>query len=252
MGYAGWNDKAMPRADAKFRKSILLRPGRVAFAVVILGGLFSDLARSPALADDATDTGLPTGIPEESIATSLPNDGDPAGIRSALAGAGMTFAITYTGEVLGNPSGGLKRSTLYDGLLVVAGEINFEKFIGWKGLTFHSTFYQIHGRSISGENIGGIAAISDIEAAPSSRLFEAWFEQQLLGDKLTLRFGQLAADEEFLGSEGGGAFIASAFGWPTLTSGNIPFGGPIYPLATPGARLKEPLNNLATVAHSDD
>lgn len=230
-------------------ESAYIRFDRAVFAGIVLSAVFSNFAPRLAWAKDVPDNIPPTGIPEVSIATNLPDNGDIFGIRSTLAGSGITFAVTYTNEVLGNPSGGFNRGTLYDGLLVVAGDIDFEKLAGWEGLAFHSTFYQTHGRSISGENVGGIAAVSNIEAAPSSRLFEAWFEQQLMGDKITLLFGQLAADEEFLGSEGGGAFIASAFGWPTLTSSNIPYGGPIYPLATPGARLKfQPNDQLALLA----
>ena len=249
MDDTSWFDDVVPHAAVQSCKMLLRNLGRSTSAVVILGGLFSYVAHDQALADDAAEKGLPTGIPDESIATSLPSNRDPAGIRQALSGAGITFSVTYTGEVLGNPSGGFRHGTLYDGLLVVEGDIDFEKLSGWKGLNFHSSFYQIHGHSISDENIGSIAAISNIEATPASRLFEAWFEQQLLGDKLTVRLGQLAADAEFLGSDGGRNFISSGFGWPTLTSGNIPNGGPIYPLATPGVRLKfQPNDQLALLA----
>src|SRR3990170_8816335 len=56
------------------------------------------------------------GIPEESIAVNFPRDfGDPGGVRSALAGRGVTYAINYIGDVLGNPVGGFEQSTRYIG-----------------------------------------------------------------------------------------------------------------------------------------
>lgn len=189
-------------------------------------------------------------LPDPSIASVLPQWlADPGGVRRGLGAKGITFGVNYIGEVFGNVSGGFEQGALYDGLLEIEADVDLAKFTRLNGLTFHSTFYQIHGQSITGENVGSIAAVTDIEAFPSTRLFEAWFEQKIFNEKLSLRIGQLAVDEEFLNSDGAGAFISSAFGWPTLTSANFPFGGPIYPLATPGARLKyEPNEKLALLA----
>jgi porin len=39
--------------------------------------------------------------------------------------------------------------------------------------------------------------VSGIEALPTTRLYEIWFEQKW-GTKLALRAGQLAADTEFM------------------------------------------------------
>jgi len=208
------------------------------------------LASAPAMADDEEEGGPFPGIPDTSIASSLPQYlADPGGVRSRLARYGIQFGVNYIGEVLGNPSGGIKQSTHYDGVLDVVLEADMEKMIGWKGLTFFANGYQIHGTSISGENLGSLAAVSNIEAFPSTRLFELWFEQKLLDNKLSVRFGQLAADAEFFIAEGGGNFIDSTFGWTTISSDNIPVGGPIYPIATPGVRVSlEPNDNLKVMA----
>jgi porin len=42
------------------------------------------------------------------------------GLRPAVAPNGIAISGNYIGEVLGNPSGGVKQSTHYDGLLVLA------------------------------------------------------------------------------------------------------------------------------------
>ena len=61
------------------------------------------------------------GIPEESIAVNFPRDfGDPGGVRSALAGRGVTYGINYLGDVLGNPVGGFEQGTRYMGRLEFA------------------------------------------------------------------------------------------------------------------------------------
>ncbi len=135
------------------------------------------------------------GIPEESIAVNFPRDfGDPGGVRSALAGRGVTYGINYLGDVLGNPVGGFEQSTRYMGRLEFQLAVDMEKAIGWKGLTFFTNGYQIHGQSISALNLGVLMPVSFIEALPSTRLFELWLQQELMGENLTLRFGQLSAD----------------------------------------------------------
>lgn len=213
-------------------------------------GLATGLLASGTIAAIADDDGPPTGIPDPSIATSLPPGlRDPGGIRAGLAGQGITYGANYIADVLGNVSGGVEQSTHYTGLLELYSDVDVEKLAGWHGLSFHISGYQIHGTSISGENLGSLAAVSNIEAFPSTRLVELWFEQKLLDDMLSVRFGQLFADAEFFVAEGGGAFIASTFGWTTISSDNIPVGGPIYPIPTRGVRLAfEPNVNLNLMA----
>jgi len=197
-----------------------------------------------------------TGVPEDSVLSSLwPQMDTLGGIRPPLARSAIRVSPTYIGEVLGNPSGGVKQGTHYDGLLDVHIDANMEKMIGWKGLCFHTNMFQIHGTSITGENLLSIVSASNIEAFPSTRLDEFWFEQSLFGEKLSVRFGKLAADTEFMFADSAGAFIASTFGWTTLSSDNLPFGGPIYPFASPGVLVSVRPNDrltLMTAVYDDD
>src|SRR6478672_11152361 len=43
---------------------------------------------------------------------------------------GIKFAATYIGEALGNPSGGLKRDSVYEGRLNLAVDVDLEKLTG--------------------------------------------------------------------------------------------------------------------------
>jgi len=52
--------------------------------------------------------------------------------------------------------------------------------LGWKGATFHVGAYQIHGDGPSQHFVGDLSFESDVEALPTTRLDEAWFEQKLL------------------------------------------------------------------------
>jgi porin len=164
--------------------------------------------------------------------------GDWGGRRTALEAKGVKLELNYMGEALGNATGGVSHGAVYEGRLEVVGELDLEKLMGWRGGLFHVSADQIHGRGLSANYLGNnLLTASGFEAERATRLFELWLQQQMLDGLVSLRVGQLAADEEFVISQYGATFINSTFGWPTLLSVNAISGGPAYPLATPGARI---------------
>jgi porin len=201
------------------------------------------LSAQTALADDGWKDGIPPG----SIAGSLPNNGDP-GIRKWLSERGLTYSFIYTGEVLGNVSGGLKRGAVYQGRLEAQVNADLEKMLGFKGLGFFANAFQIHGTGgVRRDLVGNFTTISSIEALATTRLSELWLEQKFLGDTFSVRFGQLIADSDFFISDTSAFFMNS--GWPSIEAGDLPSGGPSYPFAAPGIRLKyEPTNQITLLA----
>src|SRR5258705_11531920 len=99
-----------------------------------------------------------------------------------------------------------------------------------------------------------LRVVSDMGAPTSSRLFNLWIEQKL-GSNTNLRLGQITAAQEFLVSQNANLFVNSTFGWPALPVQDLPSGGPAYPEATPGARLKfapsGQLTVMAAIFHGD-
>ena len=184
----------------------------------------------------AADT-RPEWLPEGSLGTGLPLLADPGGLRAALWERGLKYQVNYLGDLLSNPSGGLKRGVAYSGRLELVVDADLEKAAGWTGAAFHANAYQIQGSALSRSYIGNLMAASNLEALPTTRLYEAWIEQKLADGKLAVRAGQLGADTEFLSSNYASLFINSTFGWPIITAADLPSGGPAYPLATPGVRL---------------
>ena len=185
------------------------------------------------------------GITPPSIATSLPNNGDPGGIRKWLAGHGVTYQLIYTNDVLSNLRGGLRRGTIDQGKLETTLSVDLEKAAGLQGLSFFANTFAIHNTGrIRLDYVGGINTIAAIEAVPTYRLSEFWLEQKLANGTATLRVGQLAADVEFFASSLSVIFLQSD--WPTIAAVNLPSGGPAYPLSTPGVRLKvDPTKDLS-------
>ena len=175
--------------------------------------------------------------------------GDPGDVRTALASLGITFGVNEQAEVLGNPTGGVRQGAIFEGLLTMSAGLDTEKAFGIPGGILNASAYQLQGRGLSRNNLdSNLSTISSIEALRGTLLFELWYQQSLLGDRLSIRVGQLAADQEFMISQYGGLFLNETFGWSDFPSSNLPSGGPAYPLATPGARVRYlPRDDLAVL-----
>lgn len=159
---------------------------------------------------------------------------------------GVKFAITYIGEVLGNTSGGLKRGSVYEDRINFATDLDLEKLIGLKELTFHANIFQIDGGGLSRGALYNFLVVSGIEAIPTTRLYEIWFEQKW-GEHFSLRAGQLAADTEFMTAKYTDVFTNASLGWNAGLALNLPSGGPSPPLAAMGARLRADISDNVTV-----
>jgi len=190
-------------------------------AVILLGS-----AGKPAAAD---------GLFEQPTLT-----GDWAGMRTTLKDAGIDLNANDTSEMLANPVGGIKQTTIYEGLLTMTLNLDLEKLVSWPGATIYGEAYQINGRGLSRSALGNLLVVSNIEALPGARLNDLWFQQELLDRQLSLRIGQIAIDDEgeFYYSQYGLNFINSTFGCPDILSTDLPSGGPCYPFAVPGVRLR--------------
>ena len=212
---------------------------RVGAAVIVVW-----LTASAALAQEWW-TSTQNGIPDISIATSLPNTGDPGGVRKWLSERGIVYGLEYTNDVLSNLRGGQRTGTIDQGKVHGILTVDFGKLAGWQGLSLFANMFQIHNTGrIRRDYVGGVNTIAAIEAVPATRLSELWLEQKFANDKVSIRAGQLAADSEFFYSDLSTMFLQSD--WPTIGALNLPSGGAAYPLSTPGARLKvEPIKDVS-------
>ncbi|MFL6685316.1 carbohydrate porin [Paraburkholderia graminis] len=164
--------------------------------------------------------------------------GDMGGLRPWLGQYGVTFALTETSELLGNLRGGLARGVAYDGLTTATLQLDTEKAFGLRGGQFNVSALQIHGRNLSTDKLGTLNTASGIEADASTRLWELWYQQSFLNKRVDVKIGQQSIDQEFISSTYSALFINTMFGWPALPSYDMPSGGPAYPLAALGARVR--------------
>jgi porin len=190
----------------------------------------------------------PQELPAElqpTIASSVPA---LAEFKKGLYDLGYNFKLNYTGEVLGNPAGGVKQRAIYEDLVELVLDGDLAKIAGLNGASFHINAFEINNNlGLSTCCIYNALTVSSIEAHPTTRLYEAWFEQTLFGGMASVRIGQLGADTEFFISDFGAWFVNATFGWPNILAADLPSTGPNYPLATPGIRLKITPNDQITL-----
>ncbi|MCS3502185.1 porin [Bradyrhizobium japonicum] len=197
------------------------------------------------LAATAASTGALAGAKDESAAEWLApkwfnewHDG--------LANKGLNFGATYIADNIANVSGGVKRGAIHFGRLDLSVDADLDKLVGWTGGRFYANAFVIYGQGLSRNYVMNLATISEIEALPDQRLYNAYFEQSFFGDRLNIRAGQQAADVEFFDSQTDDLFINGTFGWPAIKASNLPAGGPAPPIAVPGIRIKAALTENIT------
>lgn len=211
---------------------------------IVFAFLFVFLAPAHAQDDKKTDDLKPSdpdtgeSTVEETTLGMLPNPFEKNGVK---------FAVTYIGEVLGNPTGGAKQSAIYEDRINFAMDADLKKLVGLDGLTFHANVFRIDGGGLSRGALLNDLDVSGIEALPTTRLYEIWFEQKWNSDKIALRAGQLAADSEFATSKYTDVFLNASLGWPAIFALNMPSGGPSPPLAAMGARFRTDVTDNLTL-----
>ena len=167
--------------------------------------------------------------------------------HDGLAAKGLNFGATWIGDNITNVSGGTSRGAIHFGRFDFSVDGDLEKLVGWTGGKFYVNALGIYGRGLSRNYVHNLATISEIEALPEARLYNAYFEQSFYNNALSIRIGQQAADVEFFDSQTDDLFINGTFGWPANKANNLPSGGPAPPIAVPGIRVKATLSDQITV-----
>ena len=196
------------------------------------------------------------GKPPASIWEQQTFSGDWNGARTALSNYGFDLTLQYIAEGFSVMSGGIDTRGSYEGRLEFSADADFEKFMGWRGASAHITVFNIHngGWNVA-DNVGSLADPSNIDALPTTRLFDVWFQQNFFDDRLSIKLGQLGIDLTNFTSATSGGLLNGTFGWPSIFAANMINGGPAYPLAAPGVRVSvnptEELRVLGAVLSGD-
>jgi porin len=214
------------------------------------------LAILPALAAMvACAAGEETNPPPSGMMAWMTQDymlGTWGGLRTDLSKHGVDFEFFYIASNPRNISGGFKTGSAYEGAFLMLLDLDSQKLVGYEGGHFHVGGDSIHGEAnFSANHIGDLNKVNLIDLTSGWRLWELWYEQKFFNDKVSLKFGQMAVDQDFLMAEYYNSLASinlmnQTFFYPTLAFNvyNIPgFPGANHALASspdgaPGVRLK--------------
>lgn len=168
-------------------------------------------------------------------------------LRQNIESHGVQPFVNLTTEMWGNASGGLKTGTSFNSLLNFGFQLDTEKLGRWNGGKFMVQFRWIRnsddGKSFSSYT-GAANPVSSSMAANSIRVFNLYYQHDWHDGAVTLKLGQLATDDDFMGSDYAGLFLNSAFGAmpsevgsPLARCCGNSSAFPIFPVAAPGIFL---------------
>jgi porin len=161
--------------------------------------------------------------------------GDWGGARARLADRGIEVWASYTAGLWSVLGGGFDTGTRYEGFAEWGFDADLERLAGWRGLGFHMDWFSYHGGQPSADLVGAypLTFLSGNEADDAIRFYRIYLQQELLGGRVILKLGQLAADDDFFVSRYSDALVNASFG--TFGLGSDEQIAPFFPLAAPGA-----------------
>lgn len=186
---------------------------------------------------------LLSGSPASAEETENPFDGlllgDWGGARQTLSDHGVDTEITYTADIIGNTSGGVKESTRALDNLDVIINIDAEKLVGWEGGSASIYLLNNNGGRPDADLVGSAQGIDNIEVPRSAtRLYEAWIQQNVLDDRLSVRAGLYDLNSEFYATDPADLFLHSTYGIGSEIAASGQNGPSIFPFTSVGVRIK--------------
>jgi porin len=178
--------------------------------------------------------------------------GDWGGFRTKLKERGVDFEFVEFAAVPSNVGGGIKGGSVAEGAFLMMLDLDSEKLLGYEGGQFHVSGASIHnGPEFSQNYVGDLNKVSLLDFPDRLALWELYYEQKFLDNKVALKFGELSVDRDFISPDyynslAGVTLLNQTFFFPTLAfdvydQAFFPIGNhglPSTPYAAPGARLR--------------
>ncbi len=142
---------------------------------------------------------------------------EPRQMGRWLDGKGIAGNVTLINDWSKNFRGGSTSAGSLDRYsLDVSVTLDDKKAFGWNGGTEFIRFKNHLGEH-GGDYVGDAQGFSNIDDVPRNHLYELWFEQKLLTDRLRFKAGKIDANTEFAVVQTAGDFLNSSMGYsPTI------------------------------------
>jgi porin len=145
--------------------------------------------------------------------------------------AGVALNGTYSGDWRRNTTGGVATGSAYSNKLILGANWRADNLFEEARLSGSASVMYLSGDAISGEFVGDLQGVNNIEADAGWYLNEAWTEFAFGGhSRTTLRAGVLDLNAEFDVTPTSLFFVAPPFGIGTDISQTGPTGPSIFPL----------------------
>lgn len=154
----------------------------------------------------------------------------------ARVGPPLKAGVAYTGDLMGNVSGGVRRGTVYLGAGYVELTLLPDRLVGWRGgRVFLSVLGTLGGAPSA--LVGDDQGLSDVQAPGGVRVEEVWLQQNLLHDRLSLLAGRWDVNAEFDCLSSASLFVNSSFGVTPEFSSSGTEGPSVFPRTSVGSRV---------------
>jgi porin len=181
-------------------------------------------------------------IPDDDRATAPPAAADGSSsttfetIRQTATRLGIDPSFVYDGAGVVNTHGGERTGAVYLGNFHMMLTLDTARLLGWKGATFFFNGLVTHGGHPS-DLVGDAQGVSSLEAPTGAQLYEAWLEQNLHGNQLSVLVGRYDLSSEFYRLQSAALFLNGSLGTgPEFSQSGI--GGPsVFPDTSVGVRL---------------
>lgn len=161
----------------------------------------------------------------------------PAGAQDSLsARPAVRATAVYDGAAVADLSGGVRRGTTYLGVLSIDLAWDGRQLAGWSGSSIYVNALQTHGGNPS-SLVGDAQGVSNLAAPSGLRLEEAWFQQNLFRNRLSVLVGRYDLNTEFYTLQSASLFLNSSFGIGPEFSQSGREGPSIFPFTAVGTRV---------------
>jgi porin len=153
-------------------------------------------------------------------------------------GSGLAVSVGYTGEIRRNTTGGLEVGNAYLDLLDLGATWTTNNLFSNAHLTTNLSVMHVGGDDISGDFVGDLHGVSNIEAPDAWHLYEFWTEMSFGGHaKTSLRLGLLDINADFDTPVTSSLFVGSPHGIGTEFSQTGGNGPSVWPVTGLGLRV---------------
>jgi porin len=158
-------------------------------------------------------------------------------------GTGLLVSVGYTGDLRRNTTGGLAVGNAYSDLLDLGASWATNSLFSDTRFTTSLSVMHIGGDDISGDFVGDLHGVSNIEAPDAWHLYEFWSEFSFGGRaNASLRLGVLDLNADFDTPVTSGLFVGSPHGIGTELSQTGGSGPAVWPVTGLGIRLAGEFN----------